>query len=369
MMLVAFIDALNRPHGLWLLLWLLPLLWRLRHRDKPQVRATGTHDIWREISETSQLCTAQQAPRIPPWAWFWLFGLTAGTLAVVDPLRATPATADLHVLYVDRSPSMYLAISRGASTTRYGRAVELALEGLEAEGVSEGAREWRSEGQVPVRASSPPSSWAEAPIVPQGELPPSCFERPMVSVVTDKARDGSCGQFASGGAPTPGPVGERELLVLTWDGDRVRAGTKRLTPRAVALDPGASLELQQLFALWAAERGHDLVKALPGTWVFDSQAHSELPNTQDPAQWALHWAQAFDAALSPRAGHCSLEERQGAGDPVARLGKGQRPVELPDPIKVGAWWSLASLLAAVGAFWPRRESSLPGRENPASLGA
>ncbi len=395
---------LERPAGLALLALPLLLWLFLRRREEPRLEATGLLTLWRALTAGDLRAAEGGARRLTPRAWWLLFALLLGALAVSGPRPERPPRFGRYELVVDRSPSMYLPLFATGGRRRYDAALEAALTWLDGAGVAAEARHWSSAGSEAVRGTRPPEAWSAPPAFPAPEL--EAASSAGVALVTDRRRDHSGGQFASGGAAIPGTIGEAAGRAILWDGESLLEGDA-LPPRGVAVDPRLALRLTKLVEFWCAERGHVRVgtgdgavalrlrvpigdaraveaagvdwslegravelAAGPGAWLTGSGGEPLVRTAApgeleiglvevarlggDPAAFAVAWGGLLDASLTPRAEVVSLAERADAGGP-SRVDPRPRAEGL-EPVSgrptSASWLALAALLAAAVAFRP-----------------
>jgi hypothetical protein len=371
--IMSLIEGIEwgRPAGFLLLLWIAAILWRLRRKDAPRILATGTLKIWRSVLGEGATVAAETRRRIPPRAWLWFVGVLASALAIVDVQGRRAPQAPLHVFHLDRSPSMYLHLEPDADKTRYASALDATLEWLDEQSIPDTSREWRTSAGSPVRGAHPPATWATTPYPAHAEVPADLYEDEQLTVITDHSRDSRSGLVASGGASAPGQIAERDGHSLNWDGRLVRPGAP-LSDRRVAAGETIPDDLTELLRIWSDERGYSFAPATDCDIVIelgtppsgDSKSRTVwLPpmpaeeRPSDPAFWAVRWSERLDAAMPPRPGIVSLEERQSAGESSFRPGASSGDVPSPRGIPPAAWLAALSLICALGAFWPARAAS------------
>ncbi len=371
-----------RPAGLWALLAPV-LLWLVaRERSEPPALATGAFALWRELGNRPAVRTKEARRCVPPAVRFAIAALSFGALAAAGPRFSGAPLPRTWVLLVDQSPSTSLALDDGR--TRLEQALAGALDWLASRGAPGDRVSWRtparSELELPW-GERPPPDWLAHPrwFAPEPDF--ALADRSGTAWVTDRMpfapANAAC--FASGGARVAGPVASSGLTRIDWDGGRLIEVEDALSSRPVTELPAgaAPRELEELFALWALERGFSLDRATAGaalvfeaapegpdgeaqagrdgwtargralagglppealadpagerwlevegaggtreTLVFASPGRVRVAWRSfervagDPAAFALSWSRLFDRVVLPPPGIVPLAERQDAG--------------------------------------------------------
>lgn len=294
--------VLERPLGLLALLLPLAVLLLARSRTRPELRATGTFALWRELCERAPAREARARRSIPPRTWLAVAALCLGSLALAGP-RGIPARGPrLWRVFVDRSPSMHLEwrAPEGADVrpSRLSRALELFEERMRAELAPDDEIEWvcfGPEGRRLERGRTLPDAWREPPPHPWPEPEWALLDEPGAIWLSDArpALERRCAALcASGGAAVPGCVGRAPGGRLDWDGERLLVVEGGLPPATYALLGGGELphELRALVALWAEDRG--LAEpaqegALVELELRASAQHEQLAVVARRAAWSL----------------------------------------------------------------------------------
>jgi len=317
----------TRPAGaaalaLPLLVWLLH-----RARARPPEVATGTLALWRALCAQGVKRAERTRRAVPPRLWLLIAGLALGALALAGPRQPPRAAARTWRLVVDRSPSMYLPVGVDGGATRLRRALDSALELLAGERAAGDELLWICAGEAAAEERAgerPPADWLVAPRAPRAEPQWELHDRPGTLWITDRApavARAQAGLCASGGGAQGGLVARTRDEAIEWDGERLAAVAARAPRPRVVLAPALPVELRELGAIWAAERGLDVAGVVEVVDVVDGEASDVVLRGLAPS--AAEAAQAAPFALG-RDGWSAAGRAAAAGAPVL---DGQGPLE------------------------------------------
>ena len=262
--------TLARPLALVALLLPVALFLLSFRRQSPRSVVIGTLRFFRdEEAEAS----AQTRRRLSKSRWAAIVAMLFGAAAAVGP-RPEPGTdpPEVFVVWVDRSPSMYLPLDplRPGGQRRIDAAVESvrAWLGERARGGRDVLVRWSDASdpepnRQPAVAldESPREGLMSRPRVPAGLPVWSALDRPGALLVTDAAPATElrhAGLFTSGGAAVPGPVAAGADGLHVWTGDdagplEIDGAGARPTVRITG--PVGNGRFDEFIRLWAEERG------------------------------------------------------------------------------------------------------------------
>jgi hypothetical protein len=254
----------TRPAGLFALALPLALLLLSLRRTRPAATPVGTFSIWARLAGAAAPAGARKRWHVPLERWCAIAALAAGALALGSPRAPRVKEPRPWRVVVDRSPSMYLALTDaegGASAeTRLEAALARARVFLD-ESDGGAVREWidaEAPGSPSVLAREIPADWLAPPSSEQREPHWLLHDRERTIWITDRepreARE-HAGLFASGGGRVPGAISSQGSTLYTWDGEHVAADPRPVAPGRIRIEGAAPALLSEFLSVWAEERG------------------------------------------------------------------------------------------------------------------